>query len=242
MSRRTWTAGVFAVVLMAGCHPGLPPSVATLAENSEEFSAPAKGKIGSSYVLGDLAVEVQVAPAHAPSAVRVEQYRITAHGRQVTSTIDCHALRAGPGYAYGAPDDLSCHDGRGWILHLHYFVYHFAAYENGLRYEPDLYAATADYAIEAELSDAANVFRFRPARINAESNTFVPLPETKPVAAVVHQPFRNTILLARDAPHHDALLAAAAIVMTVADRVHPGQNPCSPGSLPGEQTCRRLPE
>jgi hypothetical protein len=235
---------VFAVALAVSCRPGLPRSVATFADNSEQFSAPAEGKIGTSYVLGELAVEMRVVPPRPGPWYPREEYHIVAHGRPV-ATIGCVARRAGIHYAFGEPDDLSCGDGRGWSLRLFYSNWWFPREMNHLLRTPlDPNAATGNYAIEAEMSDAANVFRFWPARFDPESSAFAPLPGTKPVAAVVHQPFRNTILLARDAPDHDALLAAAAIVMGMADRVQPGPNPCSPGSLflPGETKCVRGPE
>jgi hypothetical protein len=106
---------------------------------------------------------------------------------------------------------ISCHGDRLWDLQLAYLEPHFI--------RGYIRTAAGAYATTLQQSATLSLFQVWPGRLHPESNKPIPLPGAEPVAAVVHQPSRNTILLMRDAPEHDALLAATALLMGMADRV-----------------------
>ena len=120
-------------MLAAGCHAPLPASVAALGENVEEFSASAQGKIGTSYVLGELAVEMRVVPP--PTWGRNEEYDIVAYGKRV-GTFHCTARRAGVQYAFGEHEQLQYGDGRSWSLQLVYANWRFPRGNESPGHEP----------------------------------------------------------------------------------------------------------
>jgi hypothetical protein len=201
------------VMLSLSCRPGLPPSLHAFSERSEQFSAAVEGTLSDSFVLGELSLTGRLMEQTGDSScpLRNEEYRIALHGRPL-ATVRCRASRDCLAYEQGCRDTvIQCHGGRLRDLWLSYSEYHF---DRGY-----IRTAAGSYAVMLEQSPTLNLFRVRPGRLHPESNQPIPFSGAEPVAAVVHQPFRNTILLARSAPEHDTLLAASVLLMGIADRV-----------------------
>jgi hypothetical protein len=205
---RAGLTSVFWALFAIGCRPPLPPSLGKLAETAEQFSISVAAPLPDSFSVGDLRVSARVQPDRDSQRFSEEDYAVT-FGRRLISTLHCRTSRklwdCRSYYVY-------CEDKRGLRVS---FAYGDHAFWRGA-----VWSAAADYVVEADQSTEMSAFRIYPSLMSPETNVHSRLPGAEPVAALVHQPPRRTILIEPKAPQRDGLWVGIAMLLGIADKIH----------------------
>ena len=206
--RRLRRECIILAALTTSCRPSLPPSLAKLAEKAEQFSFSATDPLPDSFSVGELRVDARVQPDGDSQEFSEDDYSVTARGRLI-STLHCRTFR---NFRNCKSYHVHCEDSRGLFASVEYSEHAF--------WRGAVWNFLVDYEIEAEQSAKMSAFRIYPSHMNLETNVHSRLPGAEPVAALVQQPPRRTILIESQAPQRDSLWVGIAMLLGIADKIH----------------------